>query len=334
MYRPTRNDVAKLAKVSTATVSYVLNDGPRPVAKATRARVQAAIKKLKYHPHAIARSLSKGKTQTVGFLAPSLVAAFQAHLVDAVEANLARRGYDLLLASSHEDSAHEIHVLNTLASRSIDGLLLVPTSAGSIAKIRELIARGLPVVFVDRHVPGVAADVVATDNVEAARHATSYLIGKGCRRLVCISFSDEASSALERAKGFRQALSEHGLAVQDHPVLHVRYAAGESVSTRLSEQLARSGVPDGILCTTDGFLIETVKFLRSRGVGVPGQVHVTGGFFVSPWNEILDPPLPIVSQDYQRIADEAVRLLIDRIETTGPAPAPRLQLVPANYLHE
>jgi len=334
MYRPTRNDVAKLAKVSTATVSYVLNDGPRPVAKATRARVQAAIKRLKYHPHAIARSLSKGKTQTIGFLAPSLVAAFQAHLVDAVEEDLARRGYDLLLASSHEDSAHEIHVLNTLASRSIDGLLLVPTSSGSGAKIRELIARGLPVVFVDRYVPGVAADRVATDNLEAARHATSYLIEKGCKRLVCISFSDEASSAIDRVEGFRRAISEHGLVARDHTVLHVRYAAGESVSTKLSSYLARSGVPDGILCTTDGFLIETVKFLRSQGVRVPGQVQVTGGFFVSPWNEILDPPLPIISQDYQRIADQAVQFLIDRIETKGPAVAPRLQLVPANYLHE
>lgn len=334
MYRPTRNDVARLAKVSTATVSYVLNDGPRPVAKATRARVQAAIKKLKYHPHAIARSLSKGKSQTVGFLAPSLVAAFQAHLVDAVEENLARRGYDLLLASSHEDSAHEIQMLNTLASRSIDGLLLVPTSSGSSAKIRELIGRGLPVVFVDRYVAGVAADVVATDNEEAALHATSYLIGKGCKRLVCISFSDEASSAIDRANGFRKALSQHGLAVQDHPVLHVRYAAGESVSTQLSAHLARFGVPDGILCSTDGFLVETVKFLRSQGVRVPGQVQVTGGFFVSPWNEILAPPLPIVSQDYRRIADHAVQFLIERIEGTGPAPAPRLQLIPANYLHE
>jgi LacI family transcriptional regulator len=315
-------------------VSYVLNDGPRPVAKATRARVQAAIKRLKYHPHAIARSLSKGKSQTVGFLAPSLVAAFQAHLVDAVEENLARRGYDLLLASSHEDSAHEIQMLNTLASRSIDGLLLVPTSSGNRAKIREVIGRGLPVVFVDRYVDGVAADVVTTDNVEAARHATTYLIEKGCKRLACISFSDEASSAIDRVKGFRNALTQHGLSTQDHPVLHVRYAAGESVGARLSAHLARSGVPDGILCTTDGFLIETVKFLRSQGVRVPGQVRVTGAFFVSPWNEILDPPLPIVSQDYQRIADQAVRMLIDRIEAKGTAPPPRLELVPANYLHE
>ncbi|HET6411604.1 MAG TPA: LacI family DNA-binding transcriptional regulator [Anaeromyxobacter sp.] len=334
MDRPTRNDVARLARVSTATVSYVLNDGPRPVAEKTRARVQAAIRKLKYQPHAIARSLSKGKTQTVGFLAPSLVAPFQAHLVDAVEQNLARRGYGLILASSHENAAHELQMLNTLASRLIDGLLLVPTSSQNSEKIRELIGRGLPVVFVDRYVPGVPTDVVASDNVEAARHATSYLIRKGCRHLVCISFSDEASSAIDRVKGFKKALSEHGLSAGDHPVLFVRYAAGESVSAELSAHLDRVGVPDGILCTIDAFLIEAVKFLRSRGVEVPGQTLVAGSFFVSPWNEILDPPFPIVSQDYERIAEHAVRFLIERIEA-GEAPlAPRRQLIPANYLHE
>jgi len=334
MDRPTRNDVARLARVSTATVSYVLNDGPRPVAKATRARVQAAIRKLKYQPHAIARSLSRGKTQTVGFLVPSLVAAFQAHLVDAVEENLARRGYGLILASSHEDSAHEFQMLNALSSRLIDGLLLVPTSSRNSEKIRELIGHGLPVVFVDRYVPGVAADVVASDNVEAARHATSYLIRKGCRHLVCISFSDEASSAIDRVKGFRKALSEHGLSFRDHPVLYVRYAAGESVSAQLSAHLDRSGVPDGVLCTIDSFLLETVKFLRSRGIRVPGETLVAGSFFVSPWNEILDSPFPIVSQDYQRIAEHAVRFLIERIEPGPAPPAPRRQLIPANYLHE
>ncbi|HVN32072.1 MAG TPA: LacI family DNA-binding transcriptional regulator [Thermoanaerobaculaceae bacterium] len=334
MYRPTRNDVAKLAKVSSATVSYVLNNGPRPVSKATRARVQAAIKKLKYHPHAVARSLSRGRTQTVGFLAPSLLPAFQAHLVDAVEENLARRGYGLIIASSHEDSAHEIQVLNTLVSRGVDGLLLVPTSSGNVEKFHELVGRGLPLVFVDRYVAGVPADVVTTDNVEAARHATHYLLHKGCKRLLCISFSQEASSAIDRVKGFREALSEHGLNPQAHPVLHVRYAAGESVSERLRAHLARSGAPDGILCTTDGFVIETVRFLRSQGIPVPGQTQVTGGFFVSGWNEILDPPLAIVSQNFRAIADHAVRFLLERIEEVEPSPAPRIQLVPATYLHE
>jgi LacI family transcriptional regulator len=334
MKRPKRSDVAKLAGVSTATVSYVVNNGPRPVAKETRARVQAAIKDLKYHPHAIARSLSKGKTQTVGFLAPSLVSAFMSHLVDAVEERLARRGYGLLLASSHEDSAHEIQMLKTLAGQSIDGLLLVPTSDGNGGQVKELIAGGLPVVFVDRYIAGVPADVVATDNVEAARHATEYLIRKGCRRCICISFSDEASSAIDRVKGFRKALADNNMPAEEHPVLVVRYAAGDTVSAHLSAYLEESGVPDGVLCTTDGFFIETVKFLRSRGFKVPDQTEVTGSFFFSPWNEILDPPMPIVCQDYDLIADRAVKYLIERIEGGATAVPPRLDLIPANYLHE
>jgi DNA-binding LacI/PurR family transcriptional regulator len=114
----------------------------------------------------------------------------------------------------------------------------------------------------------------------------------------------------------------------------VKYASGDSVSTHLSAYLEKSGVPDGFLCTTDGFFIETVKFLRSRGLRVPGEAEVTGSFFFSPWNEILDPPLPIVCQDYNLIADRAVKYLVERIEGSGPAPVPRLDLVPANYLHE
>ena len=334
MNRPKRSDVAKLAGVSTATVSYVLNNGPRPVAEETRARVQAAIKELKYHPHAIARSLSKGKTQTVGFLAPSFVSGFMSYLVDAVEANLARRGYGLLLASSHEDSARENQMLTTLASQAIDGLLLVPTSSSNGGNIIELMTRGLPVVFIDRYVAGVAADVVTTDNVEAARHATEYLLQRGRKHCICISFSDEASSAIDRVQGFRKALAEHGVTAPDHSVMVVRYAAGDSVSAHLAAYIEVSGVPDGILCTTDVFFIETVKFLRSHGFKVPGQVDVTGSFFFSPWNEILDPPLPIVCQDYNQIADRAVKCLIERIEGSGAGPAPRLELVPAFHLHE
>jgi LacI family transcriptional regulator len=170
--------------------------------------------------------------------------------------------------------------------------------------------------------------------VEAARHATDYLIRKGCKRCICISFSDEASSAIDRVKGFRKALAENGMSADEHPVMVVKYAAGDTVSAHLSAYLEKSGVPDGILCTTDGFFIETVKFLRSRGFKVPGQTEVTGSFFFSPWNEILDPPMPIVCQDYDLIADRAVKYLIERIEGSGPAPAPRLDLVPANYLHE
>ena len=152
MHLPKRSDVAKLAGVSVATVSYVVNNGPRPVSKETSVKVRAAIEELGYRPHAIARSLSKGKTQTVGFLAPSLVSGFNSYLVDAVEERLAQRGYGLLLASSHEDPAHETQMLNTLASESVDGLLLVPTSYRNGAQVRELIARGLPVVFVDRYI--------------------------------------------------------------------------------------------------------------------------------------------------------------------------------------
>ena len=127
--RPTRNDVARLAGVSVATVSYVINNGPRPVSEETRARVLGAVQQLSYRPHAIARSLKTGRTHTVGLLIPTLLSPGFAYLINEVEDCLAQHDYTLVLASSHENGERERRVLDVMASQSIDGLLFTPSTA-------------------------------------------------------------------------------------------------------------------------------------------------------------------------------------------------------------
>ena len=167
--RPTRDDVAKLAGVSVATVSYVINDGPRPVAEDTRARVLEAVEQLGYRPHAIARSLKTGRTCTVGLLIPTLLSPGFAYLINEVEDCLASQDYALVLASSHEDSERERRMLDVMVSQSIDGLLYTPSGPRLRDQVAGLIENDVPVVFLDRYIPGVPADTVMTDNVQAGR---------------------------------------------------------------------------------------------------------------------------------------------------------------------
>jgi LacI family transcriptional regulator len=326
--RATRNDVAKLAGVSVATISYVVNNGPRPVSEETHARVSAAIEKLGYRPHAIARSLKLGNTRTIGLLVPSLLPSLFGHLVTAVEDQLANRDYGLILASSHEDYNRETHMLNVLVDRSIDGLLYIPMSSRLNESIMEIIDRGIPVVFVDRYTPGVPADVVMTDNVGAARQVTNHMIQSGCRKIVCISFSDEASSALDRVEGYRQALRDHNLPVDEKMILLAMWPFGESVASSLLAHIDTYGLPDGIFCTVEGFFSEVIKTLRQIGVRVPDQIQVAGGFTASPspWQELMDKSIPIVRQNYQSIAQRAVEILINRL--SGEISSPRTILVP------
>ena len=327
--KATRKDVARHAGVSVATVSYVINNGPRPVAEETRHRVQQAIQELGYRPHAIARSLRKGSTDTIGLLVPSLVSPFQSNLVNAVEENLARHGRGLVLASSHEDHAREAHMLDVLSGQSIDGLLYIPMSRSNGQIVGALIDRGIPLVFLDRFITGVPADVVATDNVDAARRSTDYLIRQGCQRMICLSFSDEASAAVERVQGFREVLRLHRLEVGEHQVVVIKYAVGDTVEDHLSAYFQTYDLPDGILITADVFMVPTIKLLRKLGACIPEDVRITGGFYSAPMAELLEPPLPIVNQDFNSIARIAVEFLIERIE--GNNVPPRIRLIPAQF---
>ncbi len=327
--RPTRKDVAVLAKVSVATVSYVINGGPRPVAAQTRQRVLDAVEQLGYRPHAIARSLKTGNTHTVALLVQSLIEPFTGYFVNAIERCLDKQGYELILASSHEDREREKRLLDVLAARSIDGLLYIPVSNKDPEPVLSVIDEGIPVVFVDRHIPGVPADVVMSDNVAAARRITDYMLDKGRRRILCISFSDEASSALDRVEGFRQSLQARNLPIDESMILVASYVTGQEFENQLIAHIDQHGMPDSIFCTTNDLLVRTIKILRRRRFDVPEQVLVGGGFVHSPWNDLLEPPVPLVHQDFEVMAQQAVDFLIERLQGTNPPP--RVKLIPAKF---
>lgn len=330
--RPTRTDVARLAGVSVATVSYVVNEGPRPVADATRQRVLAAINELDYHPLSTARSLSTGYTHIIGVLVPSLVASYFGHLVTELEIQLGERGYSMFLASSQEDQERENHMLTVLADHAIDGLLFTPVSNRNSGVVEKLINDGISVVSLDRCAPGVPADVVMTDNIQAAKQATSFLIDSGCRNILCTSFHETASSAIDRVEGYREALEAAGLPIEEKMILKSLWPFGESIEPTLNHHIDLCGIPDGILCTVEGSLNGVINVLRQRGISVPDQVQVAGGFTasVSPWHQLLEKPIPIIRQDYQLIAKRAVELLMDRLD--GDVSDPKVELIKAEFI--
>jgi LacI family transcriptional regulator len=261
----------------------------------------------------------------VGLLIPTLLSPGFAYLINEVEDCLANHDYTLVLASSHEDGERESQVLNVMASQSIDGLLYTPSTSRHGDQVTGLIENGVPVVFVDRHIPGVPADTVMTDNVKAGCQATEYLIRQGCRQIVCISFSHEASAALDRVEGYRQALHKHQLPIDEKMILVIPDPAGEEGMFALLEYSDRFGLPDGIMCTNQTHTIGALKALRERGVRIPEQVAVIGGFFVSPWDTLLEPPLPLVNQDMNLMARTAVEFLMQRL--AGDASPPRTVLL-------
>ena len=331
MKRPRISDVAMLAGVSNATVSYVINNGPRNVSEMTRQRVNQAIDELGYYPYVAARNMRKGNTQTIGFLVQSLISPFVSALINSIEKYLTKKNYHLILASAHEDHEREAEMLNALANQSIDGLLYIPTSSKNGVLINRLIQNGMPIVLVDRRVNDVAADLVMTDNFTASKKATDYLIKNNCHHIMCISFSEEASSAIDRVEGYRSALRDNNYPIDERNILIHQYISDESIEEKLMEKISQIGVPDGIICLTDSIFIDVIKILKNMGINVPEQVRVTGSFYNSPWNALIDPPMPVVNQNHDQIAKFSVKFLLERIE--GHEVNPRTQLIDAEYVN-
>lgn len=323
--RPTRNDVARLAGVSVATVAHVVNNGPKNVLPETREKVLAAIKNLGYRPHSLARSLRSGSSRTVGFLVPSLLTSFVTHLATVLEDELTLAGYELILMSSHEDRDRESRLLKVFVDRAVDGLLLMPTSTRVSPQLDELEQLAIPLVLVDRTVPDVAADVVSADDVQAALQLTQCLLERGCRDLAFISFSDDASSALARADGFREAVMSVPRASGTIQVAH--YASGESSSDVIHALLASSPKVDAIVASAEALLTGCLAEARIRGQEGPVTPLVAG--FVSsldPWRVLPRNPPLLALQDARGIARLAAQRILERIG--GTLVPPRHDLVP------
>ena len=201
--------VADLAGVSTATVSHVIND-TRVVSAPLTARVLNAMEQLDYHPDVVARSLRRRETLTLGLIVPSVEIPFFARVAAGIEAAANDVGYSVILCNTGWSLAREIHYLNNLLARRVDGLLCI-SLAMTAEHIAPVLRRDTPVVVFERTMPGVEVDAVEIDNFQGAFDATAHLLDLGHRRIGCITGLANSNLNEERIHGYRQALAERGI---------------------------------------------------------------------------------------------------------------------------
>ncbi|MBK1784191.1 LacI family DNA-binding transcriptional regulator [Prauserella cavernicola] len=319
----TIHDVARLAGVSTSTVSRVLSRS-RAVHPESEAKVLAAAEELGYRHNAVARALRTSRSHTIGMLVPQISNPFFPALVEAVERRLDREGLVLFLCDSQRDAEVEARRLLALVDRQVDGVIITPFDAtASVAAVRGVLGR-LPVIQAIRCVEGSLTDWVGVDDETGFRLLVDHLVAAGRRRLVFVSAAPETnSSAQRRLDAVDAALRAHGLTAAQEPLLG-RFEVDWGLDA--AERVDLSAV-DGIVCGNDAIALGMLRGLRRAGVSVPGQVAVTGFDDIS-YAEISDPPLTTVRQEWDALADACVRLLLHPSDD-GPrcaAIAPTLQV--------
>jgi LacI family transcriptional regulator len=312
----TMNDVAKAANVSIATVSHVIN-GTRFVSAERVERVHNAMRELGYTPDATARSLRIGRTDTIGLVVPDNSNPFFASLARWIEEAGFESGYTTVLANSNERPDREHRYVSTLVSKRVDGLILSPSRGDHSTLTRLLQNANIPVVVVDRDAALPNADVVLYDNEGGSIEATRYLLELGHTRIGCVAGPSDASSATERANGFRKAIADAGLPEQPVVEGDFHFVGGREATARL---LDRGTDVTALFAANDLMAAGAIRELHSRGMRVPEDISVMG-FDDAPLAEMVFPALTTMRQPLQDMAHAAVSLLLSRV-TSGDGGAP------------
>jgi DNA-binding LacI/PurR family transcriptional regulator len=341
--RPRISDVAALAGTSVSTVSNLLNGRPDRMRPETVQRIEEAIAELGYRPSWAARQLKTGFAPVIGLLVPSVANPFHGAMARAVEVAAQARGYQVVLGNSLRDPARERRYAEDFFDFGIRGVI-AGSSPFDLGHFAELQARGLAIVAFDLVASDAggapAIDSVSIDNRMAGYLATRHLIDLGHRRIGYVSGATPTRSRRDRLEGYRQALAESGIGIDErliaagdgtagyddtHAAEHGRAAAGELL--RLADP------PSGLVALNDMHAIGAAAAVRDTGGSVPADVSVVGIDDI-PLAALFNPALTSVRQPIETLGEAAVDLLVKRLHGDRPKRARHIVFEPELVVRE
>lgn len=306
----TIKDVARMAGVSTSTVSKFINGGN--VREENVDAIRNAIRELDYRVNPFARSLKTQRSRSIGVLLPNMTAPFYGSVVMALDKALRDYGYHCLISCYSSQHGLERDNLQFLISNGIDGLIYAPEDI-SAEEFYELTANcNIPVVQLDRMIQGVATDTVLVDNSEAVHKAVTHLVEHGHRRIALISGPKSVFSAKERQVGYLRALNDHNIPYDDALAVSDEntFAAGYHGFAALLQQ---ENPPTAVLTTNYDITLGLITAIQERGLRIPEDVDVFGFDCVEVCT-MMHPPLPVVQQPEAEIGRVAAEYLIQRLQ--------------------
>ncbi|MEU2791856.1 LacI family DNA-binding transcriptional regulator [Streptomyces sp. NPDC007100] len=310
----TLTDVARRSGTSTAVVSYVMNDGPRPVAPATRERVLAAAAELNYRPNRIARALRSRTTGVVGLVLADASNPYFGALARHIEQALGKRDKLTLTGNAGYSADRQKHFVERFLAAQVDGLVVVSADGGTDVAA-EAATLGVPAVYIHNRPGGGRAPVVAADNDTAVQEAVAHLRTHGHTRPAFLAGLHDTGPVARRLAAWQRATGTDGT------LLRSDYA--RAAAAGLTRRLAAEGtLPSALITATDEQAIGVLAGASAAGLAVPGDLAVVS-LDGSPDSAYTSPALTVTEQPLHTMAEQAVALLLD---STPPPPAPRASL--------
>ena len=315
----TIKDIAKALGLSTSTVSRALRDSYE-ISPETKKLVLEYAEKNNYHPNPIALSLKERRSRSIGVIVVEIANSFFSQTINGIESIAYNNGYNVIISQSRESFDREMINLQYLTSRSIDGLIIsVSTETKDFSYLKELHQKGMPIVFFDRIVDEIQTHKVIVDNHKGAYDATMHLLKNGYKNIAAVTNSSTLSITRERLGGYRAALDESGVKVNEDMIQYCHYGGMSlpEVEEAVIRILEMPQKPDAIFATSDKLTTGCLRILKSKNIQVPNDLGLVG-FSNTELTELTDPPLTVVKQPAFQMGELATTLLLELIESKRP----------------
>ncbi len=303
-------DVAKAARVSTKTVSRVINNEPH-VNEATRLRVTEVIQELNYHPNRAAQRLASRRSHVIGMLVPSIDYPIFPIIILGVEKVMHAHNYEVLVYNTDVAPERARRGLELLAENQVDGVMVFTVNHISAGELQELLKRQRSSVLVNNALHSKHSGVVRIDVEYGINLLVEHLFARGRRHIALLTHPKTNYSASERLSGYKKALAKFDLPIDENLVI-VCDDSEANVFNRVQSLLRSETVIDAIICYNDLIAATALKACLDLGVDVPGQVAITG-FDNLPLTELFKVPLTTVSIPWFEMGVTAAEMLLNRI---------------------
>lgn len=322
--RVTVEEIAKIAGVSKATVSRVLNNVPEGVGAVTRIRVQSVIDKMNYSVDCSSAMGKTMKSRTIALVLPDITNPFFADIAKAVESRAKREDYLTILANTDFSEENEIKYLASLVAKKIDGIILVPS--GVHAKTEHLLPQryGIPMITLDRQLAGEQNwKGVYSDNEYASFRSCEILIQHGSDRIAFLSGPLGVSTSTERLEGYKMALKQYGNGLDPNLVKYGDYTVESGYKAVI--ELERAGVKySAILAANDMMALGALNALKEFSYKVPEEIELIGFDNIS-FSQYCDPPLSTIQQPTVEMGIKATEMILNLIDGKKVLESVRLQ---------
>ncbi len=329
--RVTIHLVAKEAGVSASTVSRVLT-GNGAVHEDLRRAVLEAVDKLAYRPNQIARSLKNRETCTLGLLINDILNPFYSAVAKGVEDRARMAGYSVIFSNTSEDSELERNALVMLHDKAVDGIIFAPTNINNLELLENLLAMGMRLVQIDRHLPQLQTSVVLLDNQTGAYQATQHLLERGHTRIGLVNHVSGRETLVERERGYERALQDAGLPINKALTCHVEFDMSNLVE-QVKRLLSAQTPPTALLATNNRLAIGVLSTLKELHLAIPDDIALVV-FDDLEMFALQTPSITAVAQPAYTMGYKAADLLLEQLTNDSPPPTQAITFHPELIIRE